>query len=156
MIKMIWAESDNKIIGDKGGLIWDFKKDLNNFKRLTSGNTIVMGRKTAESLPKALPNRDNLVITRDLNWDRNGFIKTDMDDIIELSKKQDVFIIGGNEIYNLFLPLADELFITVINHSYSGDTKAPEIDLNNWDIRSIKLEKENEVTLLFVELVNKK
>jgi dihydrofolate reductase len=132
MIKIIAAIGKNNELGLKNGLpAWKLKSDMNRFKELTSGGTVVMGRKTFESLPpqfRPLPNRKNLVITRDLSWNHpNVATVASIEEI-----PQDVWVIGGGEIYKNLLYLADELHITHVDGEFPADTYFPFIDEDLW------------------------
>jgi len=124
-------------IGKNNKLLCHLPADLKRFKQLTSGHTVVMGRKTYESLPNgALPNRKNIILTRDLRYKaENCIIAHSIDKIMEESKNEDkVFVIGGGEIYNMFMQRADLINITKIDHTFEADTFFPEIDLNIWKL----------------------
>ena len=126
MIIMIYACDENNAIGKDGDLPWRQSTDLQHFKSITSGGTIVMGRKTWESLPGKLPNRRHVVLTRGFRTD----VETaTFDEILEMAKSQDLFVIGGGEIYELFLPHTDIIHRTIIHCVVEQpDTFAPEID----------------------------
>ena len=123
---MIFACDVNGVIGRNGDLPWRQSTDLKFFKKTTLGTTVVMGRKTWESLPFPLPGRRNIVISRS---NRDDVEIMSVDDINELAQKEDLFIIGGGEIYAIFLPACDVIYRTVIKTSVEGgDTFAPEVD----------------------------
>ena len=126
MIIMIYACDENNAIGKDGDLPWRQSTDLQHFKSITIGSTIVMGRKTWESLPGKLPNRRHVVLTRGFRTD----VETaTFDEILEMAKSQDLFVIGGGEIYELFLPHTDIIHRTIIHCVVEQpDTFAPEID----------------------------
>jgi len=126
MIIMIYACDENNAIGKDGDLPWRQSTDLQHFKSITSGGTIVMGRKTWESLPGKLPNRRHVVLTRGVRTD----VETaTFDEIIEMAKSQDLFVIGGGEIYELFLPHTEIIHRTIIHFVFEQpDTFALEID----------------------------
>lgn len=131
MMKLIVAKASNNVIGDNNKLIWHLPNDLKNFKALTTDHPIIMGRKTYESLGRPLPNRTNIIITRDANFiDEKVVITYSLEEAIEKAKtiKEDYFIIGGGEIYKQSLLQADELYITEVHHEFEGDTYFPEID----------------------------
>ena len=131
MMKIIVAKASNNVIGDNNNLIWHLPNDLKHFKNLTTGHPIVMGRKTYESLGRPLPNRTNIIITRDISFtDEKVVITHSLEQAIEEAKKvnEDFFIIGGGEIYKQALLDADELYITEVHHDFDGDTYFPEID----------------------------
>ena len=126
MLTMIFACDMNNAIGKNGDLPWRQSTDLQHFKQITLGGTIVMGRKTWESLPGKLPDREHLVMTRSIRDDVDTIT---YEAVIELSKKREIFIIGGGEIYNLFLPHAQKIYRTIIHCKVEdADTFAPEIN----------------------------
>lgn len=142
-IKLIAAIGKNKELGNKGCLpAWNLKTDMKRFKDLTTSSVVVMGRKTYESfakfnkdgVAKPLPNRTNVVITRDKNWQAEGVLTfPNPEATIEHFKNEDsLWIIGGGEMYKQFIDLADELHITHIDISTEADTFFPEIDLNRF------------------------
>lgn len=136
MITIIVAKSENNIIGNDNQLIWHLPNDLKHFKQLTSGHPIIMGRKTYESLGKPLPNRTNVVITRNKDWNPEGIlVMNSLQDAIEKSKEidEEVYIIGGGNIYEQAMDWADALEATEVHQTFEGDTKFPEIDLAIWE-----------------------
>ena len=151
-INLIWAESKNNVIGKNGVLPWNFSKDFNYFKTTTMGHPVVMGRKTADSLPQNLKGRRNIVLTRREGYDREGFEVMDIDDVLELEMTEDIFIIGGKEIYDTFLPYADYLFITVIFADYDGDTYSPNYVIKDFKLKNIIHEVEDGIGISFLNL----
>lgn len=136
MINVIVAKASNNVIGAKNELIWHLPNDLKHFKNLTSGHPIIMGRKTFESLGRPLPNRTNIVITRDKNWQAENVEKEfSLEKAIESAKKinEDIYIIGGGNIYKQAMEFADVLYITEVHHEFEGDTYFPEIDEEVWE-----------------------
>ena len=126
MLTMIFACDMNNAIGKNGDLPWRQSTDLQHFKQITLGGTIVMGRKTWESLPGKLPDREHLVMTRS---NRDDIETITYEGVLELSKKREIFIIGGGEIYNLFLPHTEKIHRTIIHCKVEdADTFAPEIN----------------------------
>ena len=126
MLTMIFACDMNNAIGKNGDLPWRQSTDLQHFKQITLGGTIVMGRKTWESLPGKLPDREHLVMTRS---NRDDVEIITYEGVLELSKKREIFIIGGGEIYNLFLPHTEKIHRTIIHCKVEdADTFAPEIN----------------------------
>jgi dihydrofolate reductase len=122
-------------IGKDNKLLCHLPADLKRFKQLTNGHSIIMGRKTFESLPKGpLPNRNNIILTRDLNYKAQGCnILHSMEEVINQCKLDEkIFIIGGGEIYTSFFHVADFLHITRISHVFEADTFFPEIDAKKW------------------------
>ena len=130
MISLIAAMSKNRVIGNNNSLIWKLPSDLKRFKELTSGGIVIMGRKTYESIGKPLPNRRNIIITRDESYSATGCeIAHSIQEAIEISNNisVDVFIIGGGEVYSQFLSIANKIYLTVIHEDFEGDTYFPEI-----------------------------
>ena len=126
MLTMIFACDMNNAIGKNGDLPWRQSTDLQHFKQITLGGTIVMGRKTWESLPGKLPDREHLVMTRS---NRDDVETITYEGVLELSKKREIFIIGGGEIYNLFLSHTEKIHRTIIHCKVEdADTFAPEIN----------------------------
>ncbi len=130
MINIIVATSKNNQIGINNKLPWHISEDLKYFKCTTSGKTILMGRKTFESIGKPLPNRKNIVLTRDMNFKPDGVtVIHSLEEALEICKNEEnIFIIGGGEIYSLFLPYADYLYITLVDKVIYGDTDFPSYD----------------------------
>lgn len=134
-IVFILARADNGVIGRDGGLPWRLPADLKHFKALTTGTPMVMGRKTFESFPSPLPGRRHIVLTRDRNWHRQG-AETAADVEAALALAGDVpsvSIIGGAEIFALFLPRADRIELTEVHLDAQGDTAMPPFDTAIWD-----------------------
>ncbi|MBW6411514.1 dihydrofolate reductase [Clostridium weizhouense] len=139
MISLIVAIAKNNIIGNDNKLIWHISNDLKRFKEITTGKTMIMGRKTFESLPGILPNRKHVILTRDKNFNVNSdsvIIFNDFNDLIEKYSncEEEVFVIGGGEIYKQMLPYADKLYLTKINKDFSGDTYFPEFNENEFKV----------------------
>lgn len=137
MISAICAIAQNNIIGGNNKLLWHLSEDLKRFKSITMDKTIIMGRKTFESLPGILPGRTHVVITRDKDFNpQHERVKVihSIDEIIHEYRDNsvEVFIVGGGEIYNQFLPYCDKLYLTKILKDFEGDTKFPEIDMMDW------------------------
>ena len=138
-ITIVAAIASNNVIGQKNSLPWDIPEDLKRFKQLTSGHTILMGRKTFDSIGRPLPNRKNIVMTKDTNYQKEGVeIVFDEKEALNLIKdlNQEVFIIGGSKIYELFEPWATSLMITRVLKDFEGDAFFPDINWNNWQIKS--------------------
>ncbi len=129
MISMIVAADENNVIGKDNQLIWHLPDDLRFFKKKTSGHCIIMGRHTFESVGKPLPNRTNIIITRDKNYSAEGCeVVHSLEDALELAKEDDnPFIVGGEQIYRLALPIADQVFLTRVHHEFDGDRYFPEL-----------------------------
>ena len=135
MITIVAAIGNNNTLGKDNQLLWHLPKDLQHFKTLTENHPVVMGRKTFESIGKALPNRTNIVVSRKENWFQEGIlIVSTLKEALKFAKKIDenVFVIGGGEIYKQTLDLADKLEITHVDANLEADTFFPKIDLKIW------------------------
>ena len=134
LITIIVAAAENNIIGNDNKLIWHLSDDLKRFKELTKGHHVIMGRKTFESMPKALPNRTNIVITRKKDYyAENAIVTNSLDEAVKLtSDDPQPFIIGGGEIYKIALNISDRIELTRVHHNFDGDTYFPEIDAKIW------------------------
>ena len=141
MISIIVAVSEDWGIGKNNELLWHISEDLKRFKRLTTGNTVVMGKKTWESLPRRpLPQRKNIVLTDNLTELFEGAVTAySIDEALSKCDKNDeIFIIGGGSIYRQFMPIADRLYITHVHKTAAADIYFPEIDLNIWEVIEMK------------------
>ena len=131
MVKIIVAMSKNRVIGNDNKLIWKLPSDLKRFKELTTDNSIVMGRKTYESIGKPLPNRRNIIITRQPDYQVDDCeIVSSLEEAL-LITGGDCFIIGGGEIYKQSLHLTDQIYMTIVDDEFEGDTTFPELP-NSW------------------------
>jgi len=133
-ITMIAAAAENNALGKDNQLIWHLSKDLQHFKQLTKGHHVIMGRKTFESMPKALPNRTNVVITRQNDYRaEDAIVVHSLEAAIALAQSDDrPFIIGGGEIYRQGLDYADCIELTRVHDDFEADTFFPEIDPAHW------------------------
>ena len=139
MLSLIVAIAENDVIGGDNKLLWHLSEDLKRFKQITLNKTIIMGRKTFESLPGVLPNRKHIILTRDKNYsvdNVNVEVIHSTDEIINKYKNSsvEVFIIGGGEIYKEMLPYADKLYLTEVFKDFEGDTSFPQVDENIWAV----------------------
>lgn len=132
MIKIVVAVSKNWVIGNNNTLIWKLPNDLKRFKEITTGGSVVMGRKTYESIGRPLPNRRNIIITRDLNYHIEYCEVVNSIEEALLLTNNDCFIIGGGEIYKQALPITDVIYLTRIDEEFEGDTYFPELNKNDW------------------------
>ena len=137
MLSLIVAISDNHVIGREGQLPWHLSADLKRFKRLTMGHHIVMGRKTYDSIGRQLPGRTSVVLTRQTDWAVEGVLTaTDFESALTLTgDDEEVFVIGGSQIYQLALPLVDRLYVTRVHATVQGDTYFPEITSEQWQLQ---------------------
>ncbi len=136
MISLIAAVARNGVIGGNNEMPWHIGEDLKRFKAITSGHPVVMGRKTFESLGRALPNRRNIVITRNGAYEAPGAeVAASLEEALALfAPEEEVFIIGGGEIYRQALPLAGRMYLTWVDTDVEGDTSFPDFDRGDWDV----------------------
>ena len=126
-VTIVVARAQNGVIGRSGELPWHIPADLKRFKALTMGSVMVMGRKTFESLPGLLPGRRHIVLTRDRHWSAPGAETAhSVDEVFQLARGEPVSVIGGADIFELFLPLADRVELTEILADVQGDTLIPD------------------------------
>ena len=139
-IYLIAAVAENNVIGDKGNMCWRIKSELQYFKKTTLGYPVIHGRKSFEALRAPLPNRANIVVTRDKNYTATGAeVVHSLDDAIARAKdiaardgKDGIFIVGGAEIYRATLPLAERLYLTEVHIKPAGETHFPTFDRSQW------------------------
>lgn len=160
MISLIVAYDKNKSIGNENTIPWKLKADMKRVKELTTNQTIIMGRKTLESIGHPLPNRINRVLTRNpetLKGYENIEIFTD-DTILDNIETEKAYIFGGAEIYKKYLDKCDEMFITEVNAIVNADAKFPEFNENEWELiykQSFKKDKDNEYDYSFLHYKKK-
>ena len=133
-ISLIVAADENLGIGKNNQLPWHLPADLKYFKTLTTGHTIIMGRKTFESIGRILPNRRHIVVSRQNNYLAEGAeVVPSLQDAFDLCKDEsEAFVIGGAQMFEQSFPLADILYLTIIHHQFDADTFLPEIDQTYW------------------------
>ena len=154
-ITIIVAKSNNGIIGKDGDLPWRIPEDLKRFKRLTTGNIVVMGRKTYDSIGRPLPNRKNIVISRNTSLKIEGIeVEQDLIDVLKRNQEENVYVIGGGQIYVEALPFSEKLEVTEVDVELVGDTSFPEIDSSQWKeiFREKRVDSESNLTYSFVSL----
>jgi dihydrofolate reductase len=133
MLSMIVAMSDNRVIGIENRLPWHIPEDLKRFKKITSGHPIVMGRKTFESIGRPLPGRTNIVVTRNKDYRAEGvFACFSLKEALEFAGRapgaEEIFVIGGGELFREALPMADRIYLTEVKWPYEGDAYFPTFD----------------------------
>jgi len=133
-ISLIVAMASNRAIGLNNEMPWHLSADLKKFKQITMGSPILMGRKTFESIGRPLPGRNNIIISRNKDYQQPGcLVFNSIEEAIASCQQEDeIFIIGGATFYQAALPLADKLYLTEINKSFTADTFFPAIDRNDW------------------------
>lgn len=146
MIIIIAAVAENNALGKDNDLLWHLPKDFKRFKEITSGHYIIMGRKTFESFPKPLPNRTHVVISRQKNYQPGGCIVVDSleNAIAACPENENLFIIGGGEIYKQSIAIVDQLDITQVHAAFDAEVFFPEIDMNIWKIESTEFHEKDE------------
>ncbi len=140
MISLIAAMTNSRVIGKDNKLLWSIPEDMQNFRKLTTGNVVIMGRKTFESIGKPLPNRHNIVISRNAKRIEGVEMAQSVDEALKMGKKhhKDIFIIGGQQIYEQFLPLADTMHLSMVKKEVEGDAFFPTFDENEWNVADKK------------------
>jgi|TARA_Y100000310_G_scaffold105294_1_gene103705 dihydrofolate reductase len=153
MISLIAAMGRNRVIGKDNSLPWKLPEDMKRFKELTSGKTVIMGRKTFESIGRPLPNRKNIIITRDQNYKAEGCIVVhSVEDALKNADNNEVMVIGGAQIYDLFLSKANKMYLTLIDHDFEGDAYFPEYNKDEWKEVSREEGKSENNKFAFVNL----
>ncbi|PLT34952.1 dihydrofolate reductase [Bacillus sp. V5-8f] len=161
MISLLVAMDENRVIGKDNKLPWHLPADLQYFKNVTMGHPIVMGRKTFESIGRILPGRENVIVTRNIEFRPEGVsVLNSIDEVIKLAEStvEEIFVIGGAEIFKEILPVADRLYITEIHHVFAGDTFFPEINEAEWEQLSFnrgKIDEKNRYPHDFIVLQRK-
>ncbi|MCH2132819.1 MAG: dihydrofolate reductase [Phycisphaerales bacterium] len=155
-ITLIAAAAENDVIGRDGDLPWRLPADMARFRRTTIGHPVIMGRRTWESLPKPLEDRTNIVLTRNGGFSApGGVVATSLDDaIVACGKAQECFVIGGGELYRLFIPQAHRLLLTRVHSTVDGDATFPPIDASAWSLVSSEerqADERNEHDMTFEE-----
>jgi len=134
IISLIAAMGKNRVIGKNNSLPWKLSADMKHFKELTTGKPVIMGRKTFEAIGKPLPNRTNIIITRNQNYKVEGCIVVDsIDEALNSSQGNEVMIIGGSQIYKEFLSKANKIYLTLIDGNFEGDAFFPEYKVEEWE-----------------------
>lgn len=149
MITIIAAVADNNALGKDNQLIWHLPSDLKRFKKVTSNHHVIMGRKTYESLGKPLPNRANIIISRNTNFKAEGCVVVNsLQAAVEAAKEDDnPYILGGAEIYQQAILFADKLDITFVHHQFEADVFFPKISTSVWKETSRENFKADEINI---------
>lgn len=159
-LSIIVAAAENNVIGKDNSLIWHLPTDMKFFKEKTKGHAIITGRKNYESIPekfRPLPDRTNIVITRQLDYNAKGaIVVSSIEEAIEYVEthfaNQEVFIIGGAEIYKQTLTMCQKVYLTRIHHTFQGDVFFPELPLTYWKLKaqlSISADEKNKYPFTF-------
>ncbi|PKQ65882.1 hypothetical protein BZG02_02445 [Labilibaculum filiforme] len=159
-ISIIVAVSRNQVIGKDNQLIWKLSADLKRFKALTTGHTIIMGRKTFESIGKPLPNRTSVIITRQADYAVEGCVVANSleEALAKSADQEEVFIIGGGTIYKEAIAMANKVYYTKVHKNFEGDTFFPVMDTKEWESVNRKdclPDEKNEFPYSFIDYVRK-
>lgn len=156
MIAIIAAYSKNKVIGKNGKIPWNIEGEKKRFRELTTGNIVLMGRKTYEEIGKPLPERINIVISSSGNFESCINVRSINEalEFAEKSGKNDIYISGGSKIYEEFLPIAEKLYITEIDFEFDGDTYFPDFDESKF-IKTIDYETDGDIPYRYVTYTRK-
>jgi len=135
VISLIWAMDNNRLIGANNQMPWHLPADMAWFRQHTLGKPVLMGRKTFDSLGKPLPNRRNIILSRQTDLQVEGCeVVHDIEAALQMFEHEELMVMGGAEIYALALPFAQQLYATNIEHSFEGDAWFPKIDMNQWQL----------------------
>jgi dihydrofolate reductase len=151
MLSIVAAVSENNIIGKDNSLLWSLPEDLERFKDITSSGskTMIMGRKTFESISRVLPGRKHIILTRNKEFeidDDNVVMVHSLDDLKPfIASTDEYFVIGGGEVYSLLLPYSKKMYLTKVHEKFSGDTFFPEFNRNEWKVLSCEDNEANEL-----------
>lgn len=159
ILSAIVAMAENRVIGKNNQLPWHLPADLRHFKQITTGNAIIMGRKTYESIGKPLPNRTNIVISRNLSYRVPGCqVVGSIEEAVEIAeaeKRAEIFIIGGSEVYEQLMPYVEKIYMTIVHQNFEGDAYFPELNSSEWtetEREDHAADAENKVGYSFVTL----
>jgi len=160
IISFVVAMSKNRVIGENNTIPWSMPADLKHMRKLIDGKPLIMGRKTHESIGRALPNRKNIIITRDEEYKSEGCIvvHTVEEALKAAEEAEEVIIFGGAEIYKMFLPKADKMYLTFIDAELEGDTFFPEYNTEEWketDYEEHERDADNKYNYTFLTLERK-
>ncbi|RNI25639.1 dihydrofolate reductase [Rufibacter latericius] len=138
MIALVVAIAENRVIGKNNQLIWHLPKDLQHFKKLTMGHPMVMGRKTFEAIGKPLPGRTTVIVTRQPDYaaPEGCLVTSSLEEALQqgLALDENVLVVGGGEIYQQALPLAEVVYLTLVHESFEGDVFFPELEADAWEV----------------------
>ena len=154
IISLIVAIGKNRVIGKNNSLPWKLPADMKRFKELTLGKAVIMGRKTFESIGKPLHNRTNIILTHDKNYKaKDCIVVHSVDEALKAAKgNEEVMVIGGEQIFKEFLPMADKIHLTFIDEDFEGDAYFPEYNEKEWKEVSREEHKDKHYKYVFVDL----
>jgi dihydrofolate reductase len=135
MISLIVAMGNNRVIGQGNQLPWRLSADLKYFRQTTMGKSLIMGRKTYETIGRPLPGRTNIILTRNEDYQAEGcLVVHSLEEALELAGEGEVMIIGGGQLYRQFMPMADRIYMTQIDSEFDGDTFFPVLNFAHWSV----------------------
>jgi dihydrofolate reductase len=159
IISIVVAIAENHAIGKDNKLLWHLPNDLKHFKTITSGHTVIMGRKTYDSVGKPLPNRRNIIITRQHIEIAGCEVVNSLEEAVALCKTEgEVFIVGGAEIYRQAMAITNKIYLTIVHQSFEGDTYFPKIEENVWvetEREDHDADEKNKIAYSFITLVRR-
>ncbi len=158
MIGLIVAYTNNRVIGNKGQIPWKIKGEQRRFRELTTGNIVIMGRKSYEEIGRPLPNRTTIVVSRTKNFDaQNCYTATSLEEAIDMAEKmnKNIYISGGAGLYGEAMDIVEKMYITEIDAEIEGDTFFPVFDVNEFD-KTVDEEIEGEIPYRYVTYTRKK
>ena len=134
IISFVVAMGRNRVIGKNNAIPWNMPADIKHMRKLTEGKPLIMGRKTHESIGRPLPNRKNIILTRDRNYKSRGCVVVHtLEEALKAAEgAEEVIIFGGEDIYRIFLPKADKMYLTIIDNDFEGDAYFPEYNKKEW------------------------
>lgn len=161
IISLIVAMDENRVIGYNNKLPWNLPSELKYFRETTKAKPVIMGRKTYESIGRPMPDRLNIIVTRDKNYkaDKCIVVNTKEDAVKTAKDADEVMVIGGSEIYKLFFPIANRLYLTKVHGNFKGDTSFPEFNEDEWvkvKEKFVEKDSENEYSYTIVVLERKR
>ncbi len=155
MISLIVAYANNRVIGNKGCIPWKIKGEQKRFRELTTGNVVIMGRRSYEEIGRPLPNRTTIVVSNTKNYNgENCFTAKSLDEAIKMAGDRDIFISGGARLYEEALPIVEKMYITEINFDVEGDTYFPEFDKEQF-VKEIDEVVDGEIPYTYVTYTKK-
>ena len=157
MISLIVAYASNHVIGNKGTIPWRIKGEQKRFKELTTGNVVIMGRRSYEEIGHPLPNRMNIIVSNTKKFEaENCMTAGSLDEAIRLAGDREIFISGGARLYEEALPLVEKMYVTEIDREIEGDTYFPDFDASQFDKEIVERHDEGEIPFTYVTYTRKR
>ena len=157
MISLIVAYAKNHVIGNKGSIPWRIKCEQKRFKELTTGNVVIMGRRSYEEIGHPLPNRLNIIVSNTKKFeDENLMTARSLEEAIKLAGDKDIYISGGARLYEEALPIVEKMYVTEIDKEIEGDTYFPDFDSDKFDKEIVEVHDDGEIPFTYVTYTRKK